>query len=115
MGIDDVGVPGDVPGNPLVPPVFDLVWTLVAVGGVVTLLGIVAVVVLTVYRARRMAARGQNPLTVQEDIAYRAVQSRAFAPTRPLEQRLAELDDLHRRGVISDDEHRTARAEALRA
>ena len=115
MTIDDFGVQGDETHNPLIPPVYDLAWTLVVLGGVVTLLGIVAVVVVTVYRSRRMVARGQNPLTVQEDIAYRAMQSQTLAPTTTLEQRLAELDDLHRRGVITDDEHRTARAETLRA
>ncbi|MBF4613889.1 SHOCT domain-containing protein [Curtobacterium sp. VKM Ac-1376] len=50
---------------------------------------------------------------MQEDIAHRALQSRTLAPDRPLEQRLAELDDLHARGVISDEEHRAARAAAL--
>lgn len=81
---------------------------------VVIAIGIVTMIVVTVYRAKRMTDRGQNPLTVQEDIAYQAMQSRTLAPEQSLEQRLAELDDLHRRGVISDDEHRAARAEALR-
>ena len=39
--------------------------------------------------------------------------SEILAPTQSLEQRLTELDDLHRRGVISDAEHTTARAKAL--
>ena len=115
MAIDDFGAPGGETHNPLIPPAYDLVWTLVAVGGVVTLLGIAAIVVVTVLRARRMRARGQDPWTMQEDLAYRAMQSGVLAPTVSREQRLAELDDLHRRGVISDDEHRDARAEALRA
>jgi len=33
---------------------------------------------------------------------------------RSIEQRLAELDDLRTRGVISDDEHRDARAAILK-
>lgn len=115
MAIDDFGVPGGETHNPLIPPVYDLVWTLVAVGGIVTLLGVVAVIVLVVHRSRRMAARGQDPLTPQEDLAYRAMQSAAFAPAVSREHRLAELDDLHRRGLITDDERRDARAEALRA
>ncbi|PZF55564.1 hypothetical protein DEJ23_11685 [Curtobacterium sp. MCSS17_008] len=115
MAIEDLGALGEETHNPLVPPVYDLVWTLVMVGVIAVLLGIVAIVVVTVLRARRMAARGQNPWTMQEDLAYRAMQSQGLAPTKTLEQRLAELDDLHRRGVISDDEHRGARAEALRA
>lgn len=45
----------------------------------------------------------------------RPVQVEVPAPTppRPIEERLTELDDLHRRGVISDEEHRAARARAL--
>lgn len=115
MAIDDFGAPGGETHNPLIPPAYDLVWTLVAVGGIVTLLGIVAVLVVAVYRSRRMVARGQNPLTVPEDLAYRAMHAQVLGPVPTREQRLAELDDLHRRGVITDDEHRTARAEALRA
>ncbi|WP_416395422.1 MULTISPECIES: SHOCT domain-containing protein [unclassified Curtobacterium] len=78
-------------------------------------LGFVAIVVTVVLRSARMAKRGQNPFTMQEDLAYQAMQSRTLAPEKSLEQRLAELDDLHARGVISDDEYRAARAEALRA
>lgn len=77
-------------------------------------LGFVAIVVTIVLRSARMAKRGQNPFTMEEDLAYQAMQSRTLAPEKPLEQRLAELDDLLARGVISDEEHRTARTEALR-
>lgn len=108
--------------NPMVPQGFDVVMTVIAVGGVVVVLGVIAAIVVAVYRAQRMAKRGQNPLTLHEDLAYQASRSAtlapASAPSRPttpsLEQRLAELDDLHRRGVISDEEHRTARADVLR-
>ena len=100
--------------DPMVPQGFDIVLMIIVIGGVLVVLGVIATAVLAVYRGRRMAVRGQNPLTLQEDLAYQAMQSRTLAPERPLEQRLAELDDLHRRGVISDDEHRAARAEALR-
>ncbi|WP_416395419.1 MULTISPECIES: SHOCT domain-containing protein [unclassified Curtobacterium] len=72
--------------NPLVPPVYDLVWS------VVVALVVVAVVVAIVFVVRRSR--------------------RATGGSR--EQRLAELDDLRARGVISDEEHRAARAEALR-
>lgn len=100
--------------NPLIPSGYDLVWSLVMIGGVIVVLGMIAVVVLAVYRGTRMANRGQNPLTLTEDLAFQATQSATLAPVKSLEQRLAELDDLHARGVISDDEHRSARAEALR-
>lgn len=100
--------------NPLVPVGYDIAGSVFALGAVVVGIGFVVVIALAIYRGTRMANRGQNPLTLQEDIAYKAMQSRTLAPVRPLEQRLAELDDLHRRGVITDDEHRSARAEALR-
>lgn len=95
----------------------------IAVIGVLMAVGIIAAIVVTVYRSARMVRRGQNPLTIQEDLArsaQRAMDANAtvspLVPTdaRTREQRLAELDDLHARGVISDDEHRTARAEVLR-
>ncbi len=107
-------------GDPMVPQAFDVVGTMIAIGGVVVVLGIVASIAVAVYRTQRMAKRGQNPLTLQEDLAYQASRSATLAPVVPapvapsLEQRLAELDDLHRRGVISDEEHRTARADVLR-
>ncbi|MDP4332863.1 SHOCT domain-containing protein [Curtobacterium sp. A7_M15] len=92
--------------------VFGVLW---GVGAAVIGLGFVAIVVTIVLRSARMAKRGQNPFTLEEDLAYQAMQSRTLAPEKSLEQRLAELDDLHARGVISDEEHRVARAEALRA
>lgn len=76
-------------------------------------IGFVAVIVTIVVRSTRMAKRGQNPFTLQEDLAYQAMQSQTLAPAKSLEQRLAELDDLHARGIISDEEHRKARGEAL--
>lgn len=100
--------------SPLVPAGYDVVGPLIMVGGVIVVLGMIAVIVLAVYRSTRMANRGQNPLTLTEDLAFQATQSATLAPGKSLEQRLAELDDLHARGVISDDEHRAARADALR-
>jgi Short C-terminal domain len=42
-----------------------------------------------------------------------APESADAAPTGPKEQRLAELGDLHQRGLISDDELAAARAKIL--
>ncbi|GGK98952.1 cytochrome c-type biogenesis protein CcmH/NrfG [Curtobacterium luteum] len=100
---------GDDPGAGF--GAFGVVFGVVAV---VIGLGFVAMIVTVAVRSARMAKRGQNPFTLQEDLAYQAMQSRTLAPDKSLEQRLAELDDLHARGVISDEEHRLARAEALR-
>jgi hypothetical protein len=51
--------------------------------------------------------------------ASQASQTAQMAPPGPVtsartvEQRLADLDDLHGRGVITDDEHRDARAKII--
>ncbi|MFK4482036.1 SHOCT domain-containing protein [Curtobacterium sp. AB7] len=75
--------------NPLIPPLYDIVWSVV--------MGLIVVaVVVTVWIAVVRSRRSQG------------------APRTLREQRLAELDDLHARGAITDDEHRSARAEALR-
>jgi hypothetical protein len=43
------------------------------------------------------------------------MRSQTLAPQRSTEERLVELGDLHARGLISDDEHRSARADLLRS
>ncbi|UXZ58122.1 hypothetical protein [Curtobacterium sp. Arg-1] len=75
--------------NPLIPPVYDLVWTLLMA---LVVVAVIAAVCIAVVRSRRPHG------------------SRRTSP----EQRLLELDELHARGVISEDERRAARAEALR-
>jgi hypothetical protein len=50
---------------------------------------------------------------MQTELAARAMDSELLAPRPSLEARLAELDDLHARGVITADEHAKARAEVL--
>src|SRR4051812_41549443 len=101
--------------NPLIPDGSAAIGTAVTIGAVLIGVGFVIAIAVAIYRATRMANRGQNPLTLQEDIAHRAMQSKTLAPVQSLEQRLAELDDLHERGIISDDEHRSARTDALRS
>jgi hypothetical protein len=56
---------------------------------------------------------GFDPITAQVQLASRVMSSELLTPQKTLEQRLAELDDLHTRGVISDAEHTRARAQAL--
>ncbi|WP_146239707.1 hypothetical protein [Curtobacterium sp. MCSS17_011] len=75
--------------NPLVPPVYDLVWTLLMA---LIVVAVIAAVCVAVVRSRRPHG----------------------APRSSPEQRLLELDELHARGAITDDERRAARAEALR-
>lgn len=121
----DPAYPGSDTG---VDGVVGLFWVLFVVGAVVAVaIGI-----------RRLAAyhrHGIDPTTVDVDLAARVLRSEALAPPsaatptasggdeppaegarapRSVEERLAELDRLHRAGVISDDEHRDARADVLR-
>jgi hypothetical protein len=77
---------------------------------VLILLGFVFVGYSVVRGARAARRAGVDPFTPESLLIAQALEGR-----RPgsLEQRLAELDDLHRRGVISADEHRAARTRAL--
>lgn len=78
---------------------------------------IVAVVVVMIVTVSRNAAKarelGHDPLTMQTELAARAMDSGLLAPQKSLEARLAELDDLRARGVITAEEHAKARADAL--
>ncbi|MFL6070612.1 MAG: SHOCT domain-containing protein [Actinomycetes bacterium] len=56
---------------------------------------------------------GVDPLTVPGQIAGRLATSDLLASKQSVEARLSELDDLHARGVISDEEHRAARSRVL--
>jgi hypothetical protein len=81
---------------------FGVVVALIALGFVFTGYSLV--------RNRKALRRaGYDPTTAGVQMAAQFLQGRG----RPLEQRLAELDDLHTRGVISDDEHAAARSQAL--
>jgi hypothetical protein len=83
----------------------------------IVVLFIIAVAVVMVVMISRNAAKarelGHDPLTMQTELAARAMDSELLAPRPSLEARLAELDDLHARGVITADEHAKARAEVL--
>lgn len=66
---------------------------------------------------------GADPFTVDAAVAAKVLRSDVLrpsgsqepeAPARSLEERLKELDDLLARGIITPDEHREARAAALR-
>lgn len=96
--------------NPLDPGTFDVLFTVVAV---LVAVAVVVTIVLAVVRAGRVARAGHNPLTLETDLAVRALDSAALQRPRSLEDRLRELDGLRARGVISDEEHRAARTAAL--
>jgi hypothetical protein len=74
--------------------------------------GIVAVAIINVRRARRA---GHNPLTMQTDLASKALDSELLRPERSTEERLSALDRLHRAGSITAEEHAEARRRILSA
>ena len=81
---------------------------------VIMFVGIVLFMALAAARSKRaLEDGGLDPLAAEAQLAARAANSQLLAPRRSLEERLAELDDLRSRGVISADEHATARAKAL--
>ena len=88
---------------------------LIAFGVAVALVVVVAVVlVTTIVRSRKVLRdSGLDPLTAQAQVVAGLARGPLTAPVRGVEQKLAELDDLHRRGVISTAEHQEARRHAL--
>jgi hypothetical protein len=70
-------------------------------------------IVLVSRNAAKARALGHDPLTMQTELAARAMDSSLLAPQKSLEARLAELDELRARGVISAEEHAKARADTL--
>lgn len=87
--------------------------------GAVALLVIVAVagVATTIWRMSVLRSGGLNPFVAREQLEARLNQSlqerSPEAAERSIEQRLAELEDLHERGVISDAELTAARAKII--
>jgi hypothetical protein len=73
-------------------------------------------IAISVWRFFVLRSGGLNPLIAREQLAARLNQSRLAEPPaaeKPVEQRLAELEDLHERGVISDGELAAARAKII--
>ncbi|WP_102509421.1 SHOCT domain-containing protein [Sanguibacter massiliensis] len=88
------------------------------------------VIVVSGVRNYRLAkARGYDPLTMETEMAARLMDSQLMQPATPTdattapsamtapsattEERLAEIDSLHDRGVITADERAAARAKIL--
>ena len=87
-------------------------WVFIAIMGVFVLLfvGVVVVIVVAVTRNARAARQaGLDPLTAQTQLAGRLYASEALAPARPPEQRLAELEGLRSRGLVTPEEYQQAR------
>ena len=91
-----------------IPGWFIALFVIVAVAGVAT----------TIWRMSVLrSGGGLNPFVAREQLEARLNQSLQERPPeaagRSIEQRLAELEDLHERGVISDAELTAARAKII--
>jgi len=75
---------------------------------------VVALIVTTALRSRKVLHdSGLDPLAARAQIAARLSRGPLATPLQSLAQRLSELDDLRRRGMITEAEYVTARAAAL--
>jgi hypothetical protein len=93
---------------------FTLTYTLFTLLGALFLVAVLGGCVWVIVRNFREARRhGLDPFTLQTTAYSRVLTSRLVEPSRSLEERLAQIDDLHARGLIDDDERRSARAAAL--
>jgi hypothetical protein len=91
---------------------FDVVFGIVAT---IVVLGAVAAIVLGALNMAKIRSADHNPATVEADLAIRVLDSELLAPPKSKEERLRELDDLRARGVITAEEHGSARAAVLSA
>lgn len=83
-------------------------WHIIVVIGFVLVLAVLAGIVLVIAAARRgTRARADG------DTGRGSSGARSPAETSTKEQRLRELDDLRRRGVIAEDEYGEARRKIL--
>ena len=97
------------PVNPAMPG-FDSIFVVVLV---IIVIGVVTGIILTVRNASKAVQAGQNPLTVEYDLALKALSSEALAPERSSEEKLEEIERLFAAGTISADERATARLRVL--
>ncbi|MGB9033925.1 hypothetical protein BLJ79_15210 [Arthrobacter sp. UCD-GKA] len=77
----------------------------------VAVIGFIVFVAVRNYKASKNA--GLDPFTLQTELAVRAAKSQMLAPRQSREQRLAELEDLLARRVITPEEHQRARMKIL--
>lgn len=103
--------------NPLEPSFFELFaggfgilffLVLLLIAGVT-----VAIVVLWVRNYRKAKEAGADIFTLQTDLAVKAANSQFLAPAQTKEQKLAELDGLKRKGMVTDEEFSAARMKIL--
>ena len=93
-------------------PGFDAAFGLI---GAIVVIGIIVAIVLGVRNASKAVEAGQNPLTVEYDLALKALSSDALAAPKPTEEKLAEIERLYAAGTITADEREPARIRILGA
>jgi hypothetical protein len=89
-----------------------LIFGFIAFMFVVVFGTIIFVIVKNVQKAR---ALGHDPFTMETELTARAIDSSLLGPAQTIESRLAELDGLRTRGIITEAEYAKARAEAISA
>jgi hypothetical protein len=81
-------------------------------------MGVMLVIAIAsaIWKSSVLRSGGLNPLIAREQLEAKLYRSQLAAPPaagKPIEQRLAELEDLHERGVISNAELAAARAKII--
>jgi hypothetical protein len=75
------------------------------------------IVATAIWRFSVLRSGGLNPVVAREQLEVKLNQSLTPAPppadAKSIEERLAELDDLHNRGVITADELSAGRAKII--
>jgi hypothetical protein len=95
-----------MPGGTGIPGWFIALFVIAAIVGIGT----------SIWRFSVLRSGGLNPFVAREQLEARLNQTLTPAPpaeTGSIEQRLAELEDLHNRGVISDEELTAGRARII--
>ncbi|MBO0833767.1 MAG: SHOCT domain-containing protein [Actinobacteria bacterium] len=93
-------------GSPGIPGWFIAVFVIAAVVGIS----------ISIWRVSVLRSGGLNPFVAREQLEAKLNQSLStphVGAEQPIEQRLAELQDLHARGVITDDELNAGRAKII--
>jgi hypothetical protein len=101
-----------VPVSPPSPPTPGIPGWFIALFVIVGIVGIVG----AIWRFSVLRSGGLNPFVAREQLEAKLAQSQVLTPPAPqksIEERLAEVDDLRNRGVITPEEHTAARAKII--
>ncbi|WP_159614512.1 SHOCT domain-containing protein [Glutamicibacter sp. JC586] len=115
--IDDLSFIDETPstGSTFIDTALALMPWLIGIFLVIFVAAVVFIIYAQVRNYQKAKSAGLDPLTLQTDMAARLAQSQVLAPAKSIEAKLAELDQLRSRGVISSDEYAQARLDALKS